>query len=556
MSSLKLPEDSVSHVEGDDHYLQQELMEQVQRSPQIFEFIRCTAIDGLWYWDLRDLSRAWLDDRFWTKLGYDPQSRRPSASALRDLMHPDDWPRLLRNFEEHLADFSRPFDQTVRYRHRDGSTIWARCRGFAMFDSEGIPNRMLGAHLDVTVVERAKELLERANIELEERVRLRTLELENARLQLIEEDTRRRTRTAELRKLVESLPFLVWTCTPEGPCDYLSPQWVTYTGIPESEQLGNGWAAQLHPDDVVGACEAWNASVVSGKIFETEFRIRRFDGVYRWFQTRANPLRGSEGRVVKWFGTNVDIHDRKMLEEALRERTAALERSNAELEQFAYIASHDLQEPLRTVTSYVQLLERRYGQVLDIRGRQYINHVVMGAQKMRGLIVDLLDYSRATMATPEASAADANDAFASAQALLGALIADTEAELSSAHLPVVAIDAGSLVRVFQNLLSNAIHYRSAQPPRIRVDCAVDEGWATFAVRDNGVGIALEHQRRIFQMFQRLHTVPDRPGTGVGLALCRRLVERAQGEIWVESHVGAGSTFYVRLKAHRGDGSNG
>jgi PAS domain S-box-containing protein len=549
-------ENSATHIEAEEHHLQRELMEHVRRSPEIFEFIRCTALDGLWYWNLLDLTQAWLDDRFWIKLGYDPTSRLPAATALRDLMHPDDWPKAWRQFEEHLADPSRRYDATVRYRHRDGSTIWVRCRGFVLRDSQGIPYRMIGAHMDVTAVERAKELLEKANFDLEERVRLRTLELENARLQLAEADTTNQTRAAELRQLVDGLPLLVWTCTPEGPCDYVSPQWVAYTGVPESRLLDNGWAAQLHPDDAARVIAKWNASVASGTLHATEFRLRRHDGTYRWFQAQARPLRGPEGEVVKWFGTNVDIHDRKMLEEELRERTAALERSNFELEQFAYIASHDLQEPLRTVTSYVQLLERRYADGLDDRGRQYINHVVIGARKMRSLIVDLLDYSRATMAPPEATSVDANEALASAQALLGALIADTDAQLSSTRLPIVAMDAGSLVRVFQNLLSNAIHYRSSRPPEISVDCYIDDDWATIAVDDNGVGIAPEHQRRIFQMFQRLHTVPDRPGTGVGLALCRRLVERAHGEIWVSSKVGVGSTFYIRLKiAARGDGSN-
>lgn len=236
-----------------------------------------------------------------------------------------------------------------------------------------------------------------------------------------------------------------------------------------------------------------------------------------------------------------------MLEETLRERTSALERSYAEFEQFAYVASHDLQEPLRTITSYVQLIERRYGQVLDERGKQYVTHVVSGARKMRSLIVDLLDYSRATMTPLDESSVDANAALSSAQASLEALIADSRAHITSVRLPVVAMDAGSLVRVFQNILSNAIHYCTERRPEIHVDCVVDDNWATMSERDNGIGIAPEHQRRIFQMFQRLHTHLEKPGTGVGLALCRRLVARANGEIWVESHVGAGTTFFVRLR---------
>ena len=531
-----------------DHYLYRELREQVERSPEILEFIRCAALDGLWYWDLRQPANEWMDDRFWKLLGYDPSQMPHLASAWQGLIHPDDLQCALANFERHVADPSHAYDQIVRYRHANGSTVWVRCRGLVLRDADNKPYRMIGAHVDVTELAIAKQELERTNSDLAERIRLRTSELANVQDRLAHTElTNQRARESDLRQLIEGLPLLVWTCTPEGPCDYLSAQWVAYTGIPEAEQLGTGWTAQLHPDDLPNIQAAWGTSVASGKPLDTEFRIRRYDGEYRWFQTRALPMHGADGAVEKWFGTNTDIHDRKMLEQALRERTNALETSNGELEQFAYIASHDLQEPLRTITSYVQLIERRYAQRLDDRGRQYMTHVVSGARKMRSLIVDLLDYSRATMAPVEESSADAHAALSSAQAALETLIAESGAKISSAALPVVAMDAGSLVRVFQNLLSNAIHYSAGRRPEIHVDCVIEGGWATLSVQDNGIGIAPEYQRRIFQMFQRLHTHLEKPGTGVGLALCRRLVARANGEIWVKSEPGAGATFYVRLR---------
>lgn len=537
-----------SVVDTSEHYLFRELIGQVQRSPEIFEFLRCAALDGLWYWDLENPANEWLDNRFWETLGYEPAKMPHLVSSWQELIHPDDLQVALRNFEMHKADPAHPYDQIVRYRHANGSTVWVRCRGLIIRNEQGKPFRMIGAHVDVTQVELAKQALELANHELEERMRQRTLELERANSQLAESDiAHQRVREAELRLLIEGLPLLVWTCTPEGPCDYLSAQWVAYTGIPEADQLGSGWMAQLHPDDVPVVQKAWGASVAIGQPLDTEFRIRRHDGMYRWFQTRARALRDAEGRVVKWFGTNSDIHDRKMLEQTLRERTEALERSNAELEQFAYVASHDLQEPLRTVTSYVQLIERRYGNTLDERGRKYVEHVVTGAHKMRSLIVDLLDYSRTTMAPAEGSSANASEALHSAHASLGALFADSGAKLTNSALPLVRMDHGSLVRVFQNLLSNAIHYRSDRTPEIRVQASTDGEWSVISIQDNGVGIAPEYQRRIFQMFQRVHTHLGRPGTGVGLALCRRLVERSSGEIWVESVVGIGSTFYLRLR---------
>lgn len=352
----------------------------------------------------------------------------------------------------------------------------------------------------------------------------------------------------DLRQLIEGLPLLVWTCGPDGQCDYLSSQWIAYTGIPESEQLGSGWSQQLHPDDLERTFRLWGLAVGGGAPFDTEFRIRRHDGTYRWFATRASPLRDLEGNIVKWVGSNTDIHDRKMLEKALSERSAALEASNAELEQFAFVASHDLQEPLRTVTSYVQLIERRYGAVLDVKGRGYVEHVVAGAKRMQALIGDLLACARATLKPDDDVVCDGDAALEASLALLAELIRDSGAIVERGPLGRVRIGEAALMRILQNLVANAIHYRSERVPRIEIASRREGDDVIVSVRDNGVGIAVEHHKRVFQMFQRLQERSGPPGTGVGLALCRRLADAAGGEIWVDSSPGSGSTFFVRLRA--------
>lgn len=239
-----------------------------------------------------------------------------------------------------------------------------------------------------------------------------------------------------------------------------------------------------------------------------------------------------------------DLDAEKRTAEAAR---ADLARSNSELEQFAYVASHDLQEPLRMVSSYTQLLQQRYGEQLDDRARKYIFYAVDGATRMQRLITDLLAYSRVGSHARPFTRTDARAALAEALRDLSAAIAETEASVTSAELPVVLADRAQLAQVFQNLVGNAIKFRGAHAPRVHVGATRQGGWWTFRVRDNGIGIEARHFDRIFVVFQRLHSREEYPGTGIGLAVCKRIVERHGGRMWVESEVGRGSTFLFTLR---------
>lgn len=348
------------------------------------------------------------------------------------------------------------------------------------------------------------------------------------------------------RELTESLPQLVWTCRADGPCDYLSPQWTTYTGIPEEGQLGYGWLEQLHPEDRAPTVAYWNASIAAGSFFDLEFRIRRFDGTYRWFNTRALPMRDSEGRVVKWFGTNSDIDNQKRAEEQVQQSLADLHRSNQELEQFAYVASHDLQEPLRMVASYTQLLAEKYEGQLDAKAQKYIEYAVDGAVRMQRLINDLLTYSRISRKGQPREPTDSHAILGEALRNLEAAIKESRATVTNDDLPVVCSDPPQLLQVFQNLIGNAIKFHGVDRPRIHVSARdAGDGWE-FSVKDNGIGIDAQYADRVFAIFQRLHTRQEYPGTGIGLAVCKRIVERHGGRIWFESESGKGSTFYFTV----------
>ena len=241
-----------------------------------------------------------------------------------------------------------------------------------------------------------------------------------------------------------------------------------------------------------------------------------------------------------------DISERKQTEAKLARIMADLESSNKELEQFAYVASHDLQEPLRMVSSYTQLLAQRYEGQLDDTARKYIHYAVDGAIRMQTLINDLLAYSRVGMRSQPLAPTDSHSALGEAIRNLVVMIEENHAIVTNDDLPTVRADASQLVLVFQNLLANAIKFRREDLPRVHVS-AQDHGreWV-FSVQDNGIGIAPQHAKRVFVIFQRLHTREEYPGTGIGLAVCQRIVERHGGKIWFESEPGKGATFFFTM----------
>jgi two-component system, sensor histidine kinase and response regulator len=234
-------------------------------------------------------------------------------------------------------------------------------------------------------------------------------------------------------------------------------------------------------------------------------------------------------------------------EVAARERMqAALQRSNVELEQLAYVASHDMQEPLRMIASYLQLVAQRYDDKLDADGREFIAYAVDGAKRMQALINDLLAYSRVGTKARPFERVDCAAVAATAIAHLRVAIEESGARVTYDALPPVQGDATQLLQLVQNLLGNALKFHGDAPPRVHIGCEAMDGQWCFSVSDNGIGIAPEYFDRIFGLFQRLHGRREYPGTGIGLALCKKIVERHGGRIWVESAEGRGSAFKFTL----------
>ena len=742
--------------------------------------------------------------RNFTGQTYDEVKGTGWASAL----HPDDVGPTMEVWRDAVSARSS-YETEYRIKRHDGEYCYFIAKGFPVLDKKGNISEWIGTCIDIT---------------------------ERKKSEIVIKDNERR-----FRELIEALPQLFWTCRVDGPCDYLSKQWVEYTGIPEKDQLVYGWLEQLHSEDRDKTVSEWMEKVKTGDSFDIEFRIRRNDGVYHWFKTRAVPMHDSDGNIIKWLGSNTDIdeikraqeqlgnfnreleqkvdertaelktskgelqmsrqrlllhvqqtplavvefdiagiisdwnpaaekifgyshkealgnfwtfivpekfhpalegvweslisqkggsrssnenvtkdgktiicewfntplidqngntigvaslimditernraeeiirnsekelreyldvtpfpiaivdtadsninfwsrsaltlfghtaptskewydlaypdpnyqnevverwkpklelakssstpintgeynitcHDgsvricelyiaflkeklivtfnditgrkvaeeevrkhRDHLEELVNERTMELDnaiiglkRSNQELEQFAYVASHDLQEPLRMVSSYTQLLERRYKDQLDQDAKDFIFFAVDGANRMQHLINDLLDYSRVTTRGKPFVKLDLSAVLGHAIANLQKKIQETGAMIVNDDLPFVYGDEVQLVRVFQNLLDNAMKFRGAEPPRINVSAKTVDDKIQISLTDNGIGIDKIYFERVFTIFQRLHTKVEYPGTGIGLAICKRTIERHGGKIWFESEPGKGTTFFFTL----------
>jgi len=280
--------------------------------------------------------------------------------------------------------------------------------------------------------------------------------------------------------------------------------------------------------------------------YEVETWIRHKDGNTFPAEATLSAVRSDADMITHHVLEFSDITEFRHAREELIRRTKELSRSNKELEQFAYVASHDLQEPLRMVASYTQLIAQRYRGKLDADADDFINYAVDGATRMQAIINDLLTLSRVSTRNTSFSRVDAKLALDKALANLRLVIGETGATIICDSLPALNADGSQLTQLFQNLVGNAIKFRGSNSPRVEIGAEQQDGEWVFHVRDSGIGIAPEYFERIFLMFQRLHTKKEYPGTGIGLTICKKIVERHGGRIWIESEPGKGTTFYFTI----------
>ena len=337
---------------------------------------------------------------------------------------------------------------------------------------------------------------------------------------------------------------------PDMPTVYCNAAFEKITGYATAEVLGRNCRFLQGTDHQQPGLDAIRQAIREGTEAKAELQNYRKDGSLFWNELYIAPVKDQQGRLTHFIGIQTDITQRKHQETELAHKTRELAQSNAELQQFAYVASHDLQEPLRMVASYTQLLGKRYQGKLDKDADEFIGYAVDGATRMQRLIRDLLEYSRVGSENKSFERTDCEVVLRQVLDNLSASVRERRAEVTHDPLPTVHANPTHLTQVFQNLIGNALKFQGDAPAKIHVGAkTVPDGWE-FSIRDNGVGIPADQLGRIFSIFQRLHGQSEYPGTGIGLAICKRIVEKYGGSIRVESELGKGSIFYFTLTTHR------
>jgi PAS domain S-box-containing protein len=474
---------------------------------------------GTWFWNIQQDEISW-SAKFRTLFGLTSDAKLTYQAAL-DLIHPDDRPRIDQSVKNTLEQ-GVPYDIEYRVVWPDSSVHWIAAKGRARRSPEGVPVEMQGTAVDVT-------------------------ERKNAERHLAQMEGR-------YRGLLEAAPDAIVVVNQGGEIVLLNVQAEKQFGYRRDELVGQkvksiipeGFAERLIADGTRTAAEALAQQIGTG----IELIGRRKDGSEFPIEIMLSPLESAEGILVT--AAIRDITERKKSEEHLVKTVGELKSSNDELQQFAYVASHDLQEPLRMVASYSQLLAKRYKGRLDSDADEFIAYAVDGANRMQGLIQDLLAYSRAGANGKPLRKISSEYALKEALTNLRATVEESGAVVTHDPLPAITTDDTQLAQVFQNLIGNAIKYRSAEVPRVHVSAMKNGGneWI-FSVRDNGLGIDPQYFNRIFILFQRLHGRAEFKGTGIGLTICKKMLERLGGRIWVESQLEKGSTFYFALPERDG-----
>jgi PAS domain S-box-containing protein len=351
---------------------------------------------------------------------------------------------------------------------------------------------------------------------------------------------------ARFRLMADCSPVLLWMAGTDARCNFFNQSWLAFRGRTLDEEVGYGWAEGIHPEDFEQCMNTYTAGFSARRPFEMEYRLRRADGAYRWILDRGAPRFETDGSFAGYIGSCVDITDIKEARERAERDAEAIAKVNQQIERFLFATSHDLREPVRMVSTYTELLEEEGKGALSRRGLEFLGFLREGASRLSHMVEGLNEFLSVRRTALNRRRVTLSEVLDMAVADVRLALTESRASLERHGLELnVDLDPQLFARVLQNLLMNAIRYAGDAPPKIIVRARLEEEQVRLTVADCGIGFAQEHAARIFEMFQRL--LPrDRAGSGVGLAVCREIVELHGGKIWASSEPGKGAIFQISL----------
>lgn len=465
----------------------------------------------------------------WTEMqqldgrGFLPDTSAPIPDWIEKYIHPDD--RLMVKREVDLAVKEKKiFELEHRVLDAEGKLGWTYSKAIPILDDQGYITEWFGAASDISAQKEMQEVI--------------------------------RESEEKFRQLADLVPQIIWTGRADGFIDYYNKRWYEYTGFEEKTFGDESWIPIMHPDDVPLTMENWYGSVQAGTPFQLEFRLKHAaTNEFRWFLSKAVPIRDKSGIINKWFGTSTDIHEQKTntekLEVLVAERTKELQRSNEDLQQFAHVASHDLKEPVRKIKTFTSRLEDQLKDKLDDTARRFINRIQVATDRMFTMIDGVLAYSTTNAGTQKPELVDINEIVKNIETDLEVLLQQKNASIRYSELPVLEGSPVLLYQLFYNLINNSLKFsKPGIPPRLIISSALYDdkgrGFARIQVQDNGIGFEQEQSEKIFETFTRLNPKDVYEGTGLGLALCKKIVDRHGGMITAAGKPNDGAVFVITL----------
>ncbi len=502
-----------------EEYHKQQLVKQQER----WNLGLKAAKIGIWEYNLLNNALHW-DDEMFRLYGRTPADFEGAYLAWEKGLHEDDKQRAEAELAEAIAG-GKPFNTKFRVKTPDGRIRILKAVAEVHRDSSGKPTKMIGANIDIT---------ESDELELIAKERLREIEKGTERFQLVAEGA--------------SVGIWDWFEIKEDK-EYWSPKFYELLGYENNEIPSSltKFGELLHPEDQEMTFQKVKAHLECDDPFEIEYRLKTKSGLYRWFKGTGIASGKKNSQFRRMVGSIQDIHEKKLLEKERERRELELKRSNQELEQFAYVASHDLQAPIRHITSFISLIKKKMAANLtqDPDLSKWFDFITEGSETMGLLLKDLLAYSRIQKEALIKENIDLNLTLEKINKII--LHANPNATIRISNMPTVRGYPTQLFQLFQNLIQNAVKFNKPEAkPHVEINFSQNEKEFHFTIKDNGIGIEKSQQERIFHMFQRLHTKEEYEGTGIGLAICKKIVDYHGGKIWVESEINSGCTFHFTL----------